>query len=121
MNPYMCMGMGNPLSMGLNPGMMMGMQPQNMAQFRNKQELMTGLQVGRSDFMDKFNPLFSMSQDTRLNTGKSLFDYQADVSEAYSPYSSGNIAATQNMMADPRMLMNPMMAMGNPFSMGYDS
>ena len=114
-NPYM--SMGNPYMMGgMNPYMMM-MPPQNMEQFENKQKLTTDLQMKQINFMGKINPFLSTSKNTRMDMSKSLFNYQAGFSDAYNPYSKGNLNATKNMMNTASdYQMNMMM---NPFAMGY--
>lgn len=113
-NPYMAT---NSYMMGMmNPYMMMAMQPQNLEQFKNKQSLMTDLQMKQINLMGKVNPFLSTSQKTRMDMSKSLFDYQADISQVYNPYSQGNIANTKKMMdVASDYQMNMMM---NPFSLG---
>lgn len=110
MNPYMGMG-------GMNPYMMMAMPPQNMEQFKNKQKLTTDIQMKQINFMGKVNPFLSTDKNTRMDMTKSMFNYQADMSDIYNPYSKGNLDVTKNMMntsSDYQMKM-----MMNPFAMGY--
>ena len=118
-NPYMAMGNGmvNPCMMGgMNPYMMM-MPPQNMEQFNNKQKLTNDLQMKQINFMGKINPFLSTSKDTRMDMTKSLFNYQAGFSDAFNPYSKGNLNNTKQMMNTMSDYQMNMMMM-NPYAMG---
>ena len=68
-------------------------------------------------FMGEVNPFFSLSKDKRLDMQKSLFNYQADFSDKYNPYSKINFGRTKQMMETISDYQMNMMMM-NPFAMG---
>ena len=99
-----------------NPLTMMAMQPQTLEQYRNRQMFASDLQMNQINFMGNINPLLSTSRDLRMDMTKSLFSRQADFSEAYSPFSSGNMFAKNKMT---NILGNNQGNMiSNPFAMG---
>ena len=98
------------------PYMMAAIQPVTLDQYRNNQRFTTSLMTDQINFLGKINPFLSPSRDTRLDMTKSLFAYQADFSNKFSPYSSANMASTNKMLGNYPMNMSSF-GLGNAFSM----